>query len=131
MFPNRSCPTVRGAIKEIDDDYLVLSFESSNFLWDETDIAEYGGDLTVSGNVDSANLQVGQGVIAKGCVVPPYQRKDVETREIKAEIVYPNRFEPFGIDWKVTAVFGILLALSLWIGITLWTSKKLLFMRKK
>ncbi|MEK7580742.1 MAG: hypothetical protein AAB512_00520 [Patescibacteria group bacterium] len=101
---------VRGTITQKDNGVLVIHFEKSSALWDQSDIGVIGSDLRIIGDNKYDEFNIGEKITAKGSL--DYKGT------VKATDIYPTKFEPFGIDWKLTALFIVtILAVLIIVGL--------------
>ncbi len=106
MFDPFSGPVlVRGAVIAKEGDTLIIKFQQSSAFWDESDIGDLGKNLALQGVQDSNDFRIGDTIIAQGSVK---QKGVLSTTQVSQ-----NHFQPFGIDWRITAFTALVLIASL------------------
>ncbi len=96
---------VRGKILDTSNDSVKISFEKSSTFWDTSDVGPIGGTLELLNISDTQNYQLQNEVVVKG------SRRDTFFAQLDQVTIYPNHFQPFGVDWRESLLF-LFLALS-------------------
>jgi len=94
---------IRGKVVQAKDNTFSVIFLQSNLFWDETDIGDLGKEILLTNVASSEEFKEGDVIIAEG--------KTTQKGRIEASKVYPSYFQPLGVDWKISARTGIILAL--------------------